>query len=49
MKKFIALIGEYNPTFKPHVATNAAIEHSAIRSAIDVDADWVSTEEIDRS
>ena len=31
------------------MATSAAIEHSAIRSAIDVDADWVSTEEIDSS
>lgn len=49
MMKLIALIGEYNPTFKPHVATNAAIEHSAIRSAIDVDAYWISTDEIDRS
>lgn len=47
MKKFTALIGEYNPTLKPQVATNAAIEDSAARSAIDVDADWVSTDEID--
>lgn len=49
MKKLIALIGEYNPTFKPHVATNAAIEHSTIGYAIDVDADWVSTDAIDSS
>ena len=49
MKKSIALIGEYDPTFKPHVATSAAIEHSAIGSAIDVDADWIPTEEIDSS
>jgi len=49
MRKLIALIGEYDPNFKPHLATNAAIEHSAIQSAIDVDADWVSTDEIDSS
>ena len=44
---YIALLGEYNPSFKPHLATNAAIEHSALESGADVDATWVSTEEID--
>lgn len=27
--KSIALLGEFTPTFKPHLATNAAIEHSS--------------------
>ena len=44
---YIALLGEYNPSFKPHLATNAAIEHSALESGADVGATWVSTEEID--
>lgn len=46
---YIALLGEYNSTFKPHVATNAAIEHSALKSGEDVNATWVSTEKIDGS
>src|ERR1051325_1941191 len=47
MKKSIAVIGEYNPAFHPHVATNLAIRHSALKLAIDIDAEWVSTDDID--
>ena len=42
----IAILGEYNPSFQPHVSTNAAIEHSRSVS-IDVDAAWISTRDID--
>jgi CTP synthase (UTP-ammonia lyase) len=47
VKRSIAIIGEYDPTFPPHVATNAAIEHSRSASGLDVHCSWVSTEEID--
>ncbi len=47
MKRSIAVIGEYTPTFQPHVSTSAAIEHSRSASGVDVDAIWISTEEID--
>ncbi len=46
MNPSIAILGEYNPSFQPHVSTNAAIEHSRSVS-IDVDAAWISTREID--
>ena len=49
LKKSIALIGEYNPTYEPHAFTNAALEHSALASGADVDADWISTDQIDAS
>lgn len=49
VKKSIALLGEHNPTYQPHVSTNAAIEHSALESGVDVDVFWVSTEEINDS
>ena len=49
MKRLIAIIGEYNPTFPPHVSTNVAIKHSSSASGLDVDAIWVSTEEIDKT
>ena len=45
----IALLGEYNPTFKPHVATNAAIEHSRTAHGISVQGVWVSTQHIELS
>jgi len=45
----IAILGEYTPTFQPHVSTSAAIEHSRSASGVDVDAIWVSTEEIDQT
>ena len=49
MKRSIAIIGEYNPTFPPHVSTNEAIEHSRSASGISVDGIWVSTEEINKT
>ncbi|HKP37193.1 MAG TPA: hypothetical protein VJT71_10060 [Pyrinomonadaceae bacterium] len=49
VKRSIAIIGEYNPTFPPHISTSAAIKHSRSASGIDVDGIWVSTEEIDEA
>src|SRR5579864_6679644 len=47
MCKSIALLGEYTPTFPPHPATNAAIEHSRHLLGMDITATWVSTKDID--
>ena len=49
MKRSIAIIGEYTPTFPPHVSTSTAIEHSRSASGIDVHGIWVSTEDIDKT
>ncbi|WKJ92245.1 CTP synthase [Methylomonas montana] len=42
----IALLGEYTPTFPPHAATNAAIEHSKAALGENIVSDWISTAEI---
>jgi CTP synthase (UTP-ammonia lyase) len=47
--KGIALLGEYNPTFVPHIATAAAIQHSCAAIGIELRADWVSTANADSS
>ena len=47
MSKFIALLGEYSPTFPPHASTNAAIGHSRKLLGVDIAANWVSTEDIE--
>ena len=47
--KSIALLGEFTPTFKPHIATNAAIEHSRNMLGISVEGVWVSTQDIEPS
>lgn len=47
--KSIALLGEFTPTFKPHIATNAAIEHSRNMLGISVEGVWVSTQDIELS
>ncbi|WP_445368779.1 glutamine amidotransferase-related protein [Methylomonas sp. BW4-1] len=49
MTKFIALLGEYTPTFPPHLATNAAIEHAKAALGLEINADWISTEDIDQT
>ena len=46
MNKPIALLGEYSPTFPPHAATDAAIAHSSASLGAEVEAVWVSTDQI---
>jgi CTP synthase (UTP-ammonia lyase) len=43
----LAILGEFTPTFAPHAATNAAIEHSCAAYGLDIQRDWVSTAAID--
>ena len=45
--KCVALLGEFTPTFTPHVATNQAIQHSVDALGLAISADWVSTADID--
>ena len=47
--KSIGIIGEYDESFAPHPATNAAIEHSCAALDIQVGFDWVSTADLDES
>jgi len=44
--KSIALLGEYTPTFPPHAATNAAIEHAKAALNLEIGYDWISTANI---
>jgi CTP synthase (UTP-ammonia lyase) len=43
----LALVGEYNPAFVPHVKTDEALDQ--MRSALDlqIEAGWISTAELD--
>ena len=43
MRARIALIGEFDPTFPPHRATEAACAHSAESLGVEVAAEWLST------
>jgi CTP synthase (UTP-ammonia lyase) len=43
MTAIIAIVGERVADFPPHVATDAAIEHSARALGVDVRAEWVPT------
>ena len=43
----IALIGEFDPSFPPHIATEDAIAHSAGALCLDVRAAWLSTNDLD--
>lgn len=45
----LALLGEYSPTSATHLATDAAIKHSTHQLGIRIDAQWISTGEIDSS
>jgi CTP synthase (UTP-ammonia lyase) len=45
----IALLGEYDSTFTPHVATAIAIRHSSAVLGAVIKGEWVSTQDIDKS
>ena len=42
----IAILGEFNPDFAPHPATDAAILHSREQTGIEIRGAWLSTEDI---
>jgi CTP synthase (UTP-ammonia lyase) len=42
----IAILGEFNPEFPPHPATDAAMQHSARRLGVALHGKWLSTTEI---
>ena len=41
----LAIIGEFDPDFEPHLATNRAIDHSKAKLGLDVEAKWYSSED----
>ncbi len=49
MRRKVALLGEYTPTLQSHILTNAAIQHSCSLLSVDIEGDWVSTENISNS
>lgn len=40
----IAIIGEFDENFRPHIATNESIQHTQKSLNIELQAEWVSTE-----
>lgn len=48
MPRFIAVLGECTPSYRPHQATDAAIEHSkTFLGATDIATEWISTQALD--
>jgi CTP synthase (UTP-ammonia lyase) len=47
MPATVAILGEYNPKFHPHVATDAAIRDSCAALGVGIDSHWVSTADVD--
>ncbi len=43
----VGVIGEFNPEFPPHVATDHALEHAAAALGVDVDVRWLNTVELE--
>lgn len=45
----IAILGDFNPEFHSHHATNAALQHAAGRLGLVVQSEWVATPRITRA
>lgn len=48
-KMNIAIIGEFNPQFRPHVATNEALQHSQKKLPFTFHSQWISTENLEQA
>jgi CTP synthase (UTP-ammonia lyase) len=42
----IGIVGERRPDFPPHVATDAALAHTAEALGIDIEARWIATDDV---
>ena len=42
----VLILGEFDPAFRPHAATNAAIAHSSAALELDVRSEWLSTAKV---
>jgi CTP synthase (UTP-ammonia lyase) len=42
-KLLVGIIGDFQPTYETHTATNAAFHHSADRLGVDVEVEWLLT------
>ena len=42
----IGIIGEFDPTFRPHAATNEALDHAMKQIGISMEFEWISTESV---
>ena len=40
--KSIALLGEFTPMLSPHLATNAAVQHSHAALGLAIESEWVA-------
>ena len=40
----IGIIGDFNPNFRPHLATNKALEHAAERMSANIKIGWLPTQ-----
>jgi CTP synthase (UTP-ammonia lyase) len=45
----IGIIGDRDPTFRPHVATDEAIAHAAAHLSVPVETDWLPTPSLERA
>jgi len=43
----IGIVGDFDPHFAPHLATDGSIRDSALSCALDVAAEWIPTDRID--
>jgi CTP synthase (UTP-ammonia lyase) len=41
----LLILGEFNPEFRPHAATNEALGHSRAHLGVDVEWEWMSTDD----
>jgi CTP synthase (UTP-ammonia lyase) len=44
----VAIIGDYQPDFEPHPATNEALAHSAAALGVAVEVSWLPTPSLER-
>ena len=47
-KLWIAVVGDFDPSFEPHRATDGAVRHAAQHSGIEAEARWIPTPKLEQ-
>ena len=44
----VSVVGDFDPNFRPHKATDEAIQHAAVAAGFAVEVEWLPTQSLEQ-
>jgi CTP synthase (UTP-ammonia lyase) len=44
----VGIVGDFDPNFRPHKATDEAIQHAAVAAGFAVEVEWLPTQSLEQ-